>query len=120
MGMLQCSRKTNRYEPGIARVAAPDGPSRVRAAPRPQQGNCSRRAQKLETDEATMSLRVVRGLVEAVEQMGVSREELLRAAKLDPVELDDEEACVPRELVYALCEGALDLTGDPAFGLHWG
>ena len=121
--MLYCSRKTNGHEAGLARVAAPDGPSRVRAAPRPRQGNCStmegRRSRQLDEEEASLSLRVVRGLVEAVEQVGVSREELLHSARLDPVALDDEEACVPRSVVYALCERALDLTGDPAFGLHW-
>jgi len=66
-----------------------------------------------------MSMRVVRGLVEAVEQVGVPRAELLRCAQLDPAQLDCEEACVPRSVVYRLCELALDSTRDPAFGLHW-
>jgi AraC-like DNA-binding protein len=68
---------------------------------------------------AVMSMRVVRGLVEAVEQAGVSRVDLLRAAELDATQLDSEEACVPRSMIYRVCEAALDLTGDPAFGLHW-
>jgi hypothetical protein len=67
-----------------------------------------------------MSMRIVRGLVEGVEPVGVSRQELLRAAQLEPSQLDHEEACVPRTVIYRLCEAALDLTGDPAFGLHWG
>jgi AraC-like DNA-binding protein len=78
----------------------------------------SRRA-RLDAQEAFMSLLVVRGLVEAVEQVGVPREELLRSRELDPEELDHDEVCVPRSLVYRLCERALDLTRDPAFGLHW-
>lgn len=64
-------------------------------------------------------MRIVRGLVEAVEQVGVSRTELLRAAQLDTALLYCEEAGVPRSLVYRLCELALDLTHDPALGLHW-
>jgi AraC-like DNA-binding protein len=73
----------------------------------------------LDAQEASMSLLIVRGLVEAVEQVGVSRTELLRIAQLDPTDLDYEEACVPRSVVYRLCERAMELTGDPAFGLHW-
>jgi len=91
--MLHCSRKTNESEAGLAR--------------------------QLDAREASMSLRVVRGLVEALEQVGVSRDKLLQTAELDPIELDDEDASVPRSVVYGLCERALDLTGDPAFGLHW-
>jgi AraC-like DNA-binding protein len=64
-------------------------------------------------------MRIVRGLVEALEQVGVSRPDVLRAAQLDAEQLASEEACVPRAVVYRVCELALDLTGDPAFGLHW-
>src|ERR1051326_9089628 len=80
--------------------------------------DCSRKTNGLEPG-LSMSVRVLRGLVEAVERVGVSREELLRAAQLEPAELDDEEACVPRFIVYRLCERALELTRDPAFGLHF-
>lgn len=66
-----------------------------------------------------MSWRVVRGLVEAVEQAGVSRDVLLRSAQLDPAELDREEPSVSGAVVYRLCERAMELTGDAAFGLHW-
>ena len=79
----------------------------------------SRRGPQLERRPASMSMRIVRGLVEAVEQEGLPRGELLRAAQLEAADLDCEEACVPREVVYRLCELALDLTHDPAFGLHW-
>jgi AraC-like DNA-binding protein len=85
--------------------------------------HCSRRPKNrgvlLEEQDASISLLVVRGLVEAAEQVGVSRDELLRSADLDPSELDHPETCVPRSVVYLLCERALELTGDPAFGLHW-
>jgi AraC-like DNA-binding protein len=69
--------------------------------------------------ESSLSMRVVQGLVEAVEHVGVSRVELLHAAQLDPSHLDCQDASVPRPVVYRLCEAALDLTGDPALGLHW-
>ncbi len=124
MGSLHCSRKTTGLDPGLARsVAAPDASSRVTEPARARQGAYrgmkGRRARQLDAREASLSLRVVRGLVEAVEQMGVSRDELLQSAQLEPAQLDYEEACVPRSVVYRLCERAVDLTGDPAFGLHW-
>src|SRR5262245_10903832 len=79
----------------------------------------SRRA-RLDAPGASMSLLVVRGLVEAVEQVGVSREDLLRSRELAPAELDPDAACVPRSVVCRLCERAMAPTRDPAFGLHWG
>jgi AraC-like DNA-binding protein len=63
---------------------------------------------------------VVRGLLHTVEQSGVSQLRLLRAANLDPLQLDSAEARLPRWVVYRLCELAMELTGDPALGLHWG
>lgn len=76
-------------------------------------------ALRFDPRESTLSMRIVRAIAEAVEQVGISRMELLRAAQLEPAQLDCEEACVPRSTVYRLCEVALDLTRDPAFGLHW-
>jgi AraC-like DNA-binding protein len=58
-------------------------------------------------------------LIEAVEQGGVDRAQLLRAAQLAPEELDAPDARFPRAKVYQLCELAVDLTRDPALGLHW-
>jgi AraC-like DNA-binding protein len=79
----------------------------------------TRRSWQFDRQESTLSMRIVRGLVEAVEQEGLPRVELLQAAQLEAADLDCEEACVPRTEVYRLCELALDLTRDPAFGLHW-
>jgi AraC-like DNA-binding protein len=73
-----------------------------------------------DSQESVLSVGIVRGLIEAVEQVGVPREELLRVAPLDPTLLSQELAYVPRGLVFRLCERALDLTYDPALGLHWG
>jgi AraC-like DNA-binding protein len=70
--------------------------------------------------DAVVSSQVVKGLVEALEQVGVSRSQFLRAAQLDPGELESAESLVPRSRLYSLCELALDVSGDPALGLRWG
>ena len=62
---------------------------------------------------------VVRALVDAVETAGVSQGKFLRAAHISPEQLDALDARVSRSEVYRLCELAMDLTGDPALGLHW-
>jgi AraC-like DNA-binding protein len=69
--------------------------------------------------EADVSVRVVQALVEAVEKAGVSRQRFLKAAQLEAATLEQADARLPRSRVWQSCETALDLTGDPAFGLHW-
>jgi AraC-like DNA-binding protein len=71
------------------------------------------------TRASTVSVRVVLGLIEAVEQSGIARAQFLRAAQLAPEQLKAIEARLPRSTVYRLSELAMDLTNDPAFGLHW-
>jgi AraC-like DNA-binding protein len=61
----------------------------------------------------------VRGLIAAVEQAGVSRIDLLRAAQLDPARLSDAKTRMPFAQFSQLCELAMQLTGDPALALHW-
>jgi AraC-like DNA-binding protein len=68
--------------------------------------------------EETLSVRSVRLLVDAVDQRAVSRACFLAAARLDPEQLDAVEGRVPSAKYYRLCELALDMTGDPALGLH--
>jgi Arabinose-binding domain of AraC transcription regulator, N-term len=70
--------------------------------------------------ESMLSVRVLRGIAEAVEQAGVSRARLFGAARFDSGLLDSPEACVRRADVYRMCEVAIELTRDPALGLHWG
>src|SRR5262245_23390611 len=120
--MLDRSPKT--IEPGLSRAtAATDGSSDLTEPGRGLRSTYrrmkNRPAPSEEEEETSISLLVVRGLVEAAEQVGVSRHELLRCAELDPADLDNQEISVPRSVVYLLCERALELTGDPAFGLHW-
>jgi AraC-like DNA-binding protein len=69
--------------------------------------------------ESTVSSLVAKRLVAAVERAGVPRERFMNSARLDPSVLDSEHR-VPIEDVFAWCETALDLTNDPALGLHWG
>ncbi|HKU41506.1 MAG TPA: AraC family transcriptional regulator [Polyangiales bacterium] len=69
--------------------------------------------------ESTVSVRVVRGLADALEVSGVPATELLRAAQLGPEQLESSDIRLPRWEVYRLCELAMDLADDPAFGLHW-
>jgi AraC-like DNA-binding protein len=70
--------------------------------------------------ESTVSIRVVQGLVDAVVATGVDRNQFLSAACFGGGRLDDEDARVARSDMFRLCELALDMTGDVAFGLHWG
>lgn len=72
------------------------------------------------THEVTVSSRVVNELVRAVERAGVAREQFLRAAKIEPAWLETDDVRLRRVEVLGLCQVALDLTRDPAFGLHWG
>ncbi|HEX6244161.1 MAG TPA: AraC family transcriptional regulator ligand-binding domain-containing protein, partial [Polyangiales bacterium] len=44
---------------------------------------------------------------------------LLRAAQLEPEQLESAGFRVPCSEVYRLCELAIELTEDPALGLHW-
>jgi hypothetical protein len=70
--------------------------------------------------DSTVSVRVVRALLEVVEQKGVPLDRFLRVAELDPAEVHATDARWSRARVYALCEVALELTGDAALGLHSG
>lgn len=70
--------------------------------------------------DSTVSIRVVRGLLDAIAAAGVERFALLAHAGLDRTWLSNDDARVSRTQVFQMCELALDLTGDPAFGLHWG
>jgi AraC-like DNA-binding protein len=69
--------------------------------------------------EATVSIQVLHGLIEAVEMAGIPRSRLLRAAQLEPEHLSPADARMTRAAVFRLCELAMDLTADPALGLHW-
>jgi AraC-like DNA-binding protein len=49
---------------------------------------------------------------------GADAEAVLARVGLSPDDLTDPERRLPREIILALWEGALEVTGDEAFGLH--
>lgn len=68
--------------------------------------------------EPTVSMFVVQRLLDAVEQAGVSRAAMARAMGCS-VAGGDPDARMPHTEFDRVCELALELTGDPALGLHW-
>jgi AraC-like DNA-binding protein len=68
---------------------------------------------------ATVSLRLMRSLVKTVEQAGGPSAALLRAARLTPEDLEAPDGRMPCLELYRPFELAIELTRDPAFGLHW-
>jgi AraC-like DNA-binding protein len=69
--------------------------------------------------DSTVSLVAVRALIDVVNQAGGASAELMRVLGLRPEQLHLPEARVPRSTLYQLCERAIELTADPALGLHW-
>jgi len=71
--------------------------------------------------QVTISSWVINELLMAVERAGVRRDELSRRfAESRPAWSFAEDLRLPRSDAFLLCEAALDVTQDPAFGLHWG
>lgn len=68
----------------------------------------------------TVSIRVVRELLHTVEHAGISRATFLQATQLDSSQLDSQDARISRSAIHRLCELAIELTENPALGLHWG
>jgi AraC-like DNA-binding protein len=69
--------------------------------------------------QSVVSVRVVRGLAEAVECAGGSRNAFLHAAGFDAKLLDSADTRVRRDELYRLFELAIKTSNDPALGLHW-
>src|SRR5688500_15806107 len=67
-----------------------------------------------------LSIMLLHALIEAVELAGVARNDLLRAAQIDPRRLDDIDGRLDRDEYDRVQTAALDLTGDEALGLHMG
>jgi AraC-like DNA-binding protein len=67
-----------------------------------------------------LSIMLLHALIEAVEPAGVARNDLLRAAQIDPRRLDDIDGRLDRDEYDRVQTAALDLTGDEALGLHMG
>lgn len=67
----------------------------------------------------SLSVAFVRGLVEAVQEMGVGRDELLQGSALTVPDLARALDRLPRAQLDALVERAIALTEEPALGLVW-
>jgi AraC-like DNA-binding protein len=70
--------------------------------------------------DSSVSIRVVQGLVDAVVAAGVERNTFLAAIGISRTMLENEDARLARGAALQMCELALELTRDPALGLHWG
>jgi AraC-like DNA-binding protein len=66
-----------------------------------------------------MSFAFARGLIEALEAMGIARAELLRGTSLSEAELTSSARTQTLAQLDELVERALELTGEPALGLQW-
>jgi len=69
--------------------------------------------------EITVSVRVVQRLIDAIEQAGVPRAEIMRVLGADALPLHELDARVSSRKVDRMCELAVDLTGDQALALRW-
>jgi AraC-like DNA-binding protein len=67
-----------------------------------------------------VSILVVRGFLEAVAERGVTRDQFLVAAGIDPGRLENVDEQLTIAEFDRLHEAALALTGDPALGIHMG
>jgi AraC-like DNA-binding protein len=68
----------------------------------------------------SLSIMLLYALVEGVEPAGVSGDDLLRAADIDPCRLQDIDGRLDRPEYDRAQTAALDLSGDEALGLHMG
>ena len=76
------------------------------------------RAKRSLASDASVSVLVVRGLVQAVDHAGVPSSDFLRAVGWDTVRVRSVDARVPLSEVFRICDLALDVTNDEALGLH--
>lgn len=81
-------------------------------------GAQSHGAQALAPDSA-LSIRVLDALLAAVEEAGVPRIDLLRAAGADITQRERIDMHMPRSQLQRVCELAIELTGNPALALYW-
>jgi AraC-like DNA-binding protein len=68
----------------------------------------------------SLSIMLLHALIEGIEPAGVAGHDLLRAAGIDLVRLEDIDGRLDREEYERAQTAALDLTGDAALGLHMG
>jgi AraC-like DNA-binding protein len=66
----------------------------------------------------TVSAMFVRALLQGAEVAGVTREALIDAAGIEPARMTDPAGRFELSELVQVCECALELSGDPALGLH--
>src|SRR5574341_1126783 len=66
--------------------------------------------------DSTLSARFMGAFVQAMEQAGVPRAALLRAARIEPQQLEAANARLRRSEAHRIFATAMDLTKDPALG----
>jgi hypothetical protein len=59
-----------------------------------------------------------RALIDACARLGLDTGQILQAARLDPITLQDPDARIPLEQVEALWKKAYELSNDPNLALH--
>lgn len=64
-------------------------------------------------------MHVVRVLIDVLGRAGIARERLLPLTGLSEAQLGAADARLPYADMLRITEAALQLSGDPAFGLHW-
>jgi AraC-like DNA-binding protein len=70
--------------------------------------------------QVQVSISLVRALFSAVERSGANRTQFLEQARIEPQLLEQAEARMELTHYVRALEAALDVTGDPALGLHIG
>ena len=68
----------------------------------------------------TADCRAARALMDFASSKGCSREVLIERSGIDPAALWDEENRIPLARYIALREAGREISGDPAFALHFG
>jgi AraC-like DNA-binding protein len=68
---------------------------------------------------STVSMHAVRVLFGALGRAGVAKPKVLQAIGLSEAQLEQQDARLPIEEVQRIAEHGIELSGDPAFGLHW-
>jgi AraC-like DNA-binding protein len=101
---------------GLRKVTAPQATASESLA---VHGAAARSAGSATHDgEHTLSIRFVQRLVAAIDPARVPKRELMRALGIDAAQLEDSEARVQGSQLHKMLEIAIDLSADPALGLH--
>src|SRR5689334_19016055 len=71
-------------------------------------------------NDATVAASTARALMDFALARGCALAQLVERSGIDPATLHDDERRIPFASYVALMRGAKELSGDPAFALHFG